>query len=504
MTSTPLRTPLSRESFFARLSPRLLVGLEAALTALFGLIALGHRSFWLDESVSVTLAKLDFGDLLHLLRTREGNMSLYHLLLSGWMQLGDSEFVARGLSVLAVTTTVPVVYLLARRLVGERTALAAGLLMAVNPMAVHYAQEARGYALCLLLVTVSVYLFVHALEGSGLGAWIAYAAVAALAGYAHFFALFVPPALAISLLFLPRAAVSWRKALGSGALFALLLLPLVYLVGSSQASGVEWASGNLPGRIATRIHGRPVLVAVVLLVGLACLGLGWLWLSRALGSRLRSWATWRVAVLVSWLLVPFALVCVLAVVYRPLFVVRYFIVCLPAVVVLLSLGLTRIRRPFLAMVAISLVVLASLAGVGRWYRSGQSEDWRGAERYVVGSTKAGDGVLFYAPYARIPFALYLNRNDSAGHAPQPVYPADSWNVNEMKFDADILVNEELIRERAASFRRIWLVTSHAELYGASDPGYDATLAGLEAAGLRKSGSRSFAGIRIVRYKARGS
>lgn len=504
MTSTPLRISHSGASFFARLSPRVLVGLEMALAALLGLIALGRRSFWLDESVSVTLAKLDFGDLLHLLRTREGNMSLYHLLLSGWMQLGDSEFVARGLSVLAVIATVPVIYLLARRLAGERAALVAGLLMAVNPMAVHYAQEARGYELCLLLVAVSGYLFVRALEGSGRGAWIAFAVVAALAGYAHFFALFVPPALAVSLLFLPRGAVPWRKAFGAGALFALLLLPLVYLVGSSQASGVEWASGNLPGRIATRIHDRPVFVVAVLLAGLVFVLLGWLWLSRALGSRLCSWATWRVAVLVSWLLVPFVLVCVLAVVYRPLFVVRYFIVCLPAVVVLLSLGLTRIRRPLLAAVALSLVVIVSLAGVVRWYRSGQSEDWRGAERYVVDSAKASDGVLFYAPYVRIPFALYLNRGDGARHAPQPVYPANRWNTNEIKFDGDIRVNEKLIRERAASFRTIWLVVSHAELYGASDPGYNATLAGLEAAGLRKSSSRSFAGIRVVRYEARGS
>jgi uncharacterized membrane protein len=485
------------------LSPRLLVGLETTLAALLGLIALGRRSFWLDESVSVTLARLDLGDLLHVLRTREGNMSLYHLLLSGWTQLGDSELVARSLSVLAVTATVPLTYLLVKRLVGERAALGAGLLMALNPMAVHYAQEARGYALALLLVTASVYLFVRALEGHGWGAWIAYGAVAALAGYAHFFALFVPPALAASLLFLPRASVPWRRAFASAGLLVLSLVPLAYLVGSSQASGVEWASGNLPGRIATRIHERPALVAAVLLAGLACVALGWVWLSRALGARLRSRGTWDVAVLVSWLLVPFALVCVLAVVYKPLFVVRYFIVCLPAIVGLLALGLARIRRPVLAATALSLVALASLAGVGRWYRSGQSEDWRGATRYVVDSAGTGDGVLFYAPYVRIPFALYLDRENRARQAPQPVYPADRWNVNEIRFDGDIPVSEQLVRERAASFRRIWLVTSHAELYGAADLGYEATLAGLSAAGLRETGSRSFAGIRVARYDARG-
>ncbi len=480
----------------------MLVGLETALAALLGLIALGRRSFWLDESVSVTLARLDLGDLLHALRVREGNMSLYHLLLWGWVRLGDTEFVTRSLSVLAVTATVPVVYLLARRLVGERPALVAGLLMAVNPMAVHYAQEARGYALCLLLVTVSVYLFVRALEEPRWIFWLGFALVAALAGYAHFFALFVPPALALSLLFLPAQAISWRRGLASAGLFALLLLPLVYLVGSSQASGVEWASGNLPGRIATKIHARPLLVAAVLLFALAVVAVAWFFLARALGARLRSRATWAVALLFLWLLVPFALVCVLAVVYKPLFVVRYLIVSLPPLVALLALGLARIRRPLLALGAVSLVVLVSLAGVVRWYQSGQSENWRGAEHYVVESAQSSDGVLFYAPYVRIPFALYLAREGDAALAPQPVYPADRWNANEMKFDGNIVMRARLVRERAASFRRVWLVTSHQELYGASDPGYEATLAGLQAAGLRASDSRSFTGIRVVRYDRR--
>jgi hypothetical protein len=503
MTNAPLRTALSRASSFLRLSPRVLVGLETALAASLGLIALGHRSYWLDESVSVTLARLHFGDLLHSLRVREGNMSLYHLLLWGWLRPGDSEFAARSLSLLAVVATVPLLYLLARRLLGQKAALLAGLLLALNPMAIHYAQEARGYALCLLLVTASVYLFVRALEQPRWLFWLGFEPVAALAGYAHFFALFVPPALLLSLLFLPAEAVPWRKGLSSAGLFVLLLVPLVYLVGSSQASGVEWASGNLPGRIATRIHDRPLLVVAVLLFGLAFVALAWFWLARALGPRLRSRATWAVALLVLWLLVPFALVCVLAVVYKPLFVVRYFIVCLPPLVTLLALALARIRRPLLALGAVSLLALVSLAGVVRWYQSGQSEDWRGAEHYVVESARPGDGVLFYAPYVRIPFALYLERAGDSGRAPRPVYPGDGWNANELKFDGNIVMRARLVRERAAGFRRIWLVTSHQELYGASDPGYEATLAGLKAAGLRESGSRSFAGVRVARYARPG-
>jgi mannosyltransferase len=475
--------------------------MELALAAILGSIALGRRSLWLDETISVTFVGRDLGAVLHLMRTHDSNMSLYHLLLWAVVRIDASEVAVRSLSVLAFAATVPVLYLLVRRLADARAGLIAGLLLALNPPAVHFAQEARGYELCLLLVTASAYLFVRALEGRGWGAAIAYAVVAALAGYVHFSALFVPPALALSLLFYPRRSVPWRKAACSAGLLVVLLLPFAYLARSSQASsGVDWAAGNLPGRIATRIHERPPLVAALLLAGLACLVLGWWLLARALGPRLRSPESWKVAVLAAWLVFPVAAVCVLALVDKPIFVDRYFLVCVPPFVGLVALGLARIRRRALAAAALALVAGVSLLGTVRWYRSGQAQDWRGATGYVVAEAAPGDGILFYAPFMRVPFALYLERELPAGkEAPSPVFPAGPWFRDEMRFDGQTLVSKRLVREQALRFRRIWLVTERGQEWGAADPGHEAMLAGLEAAGLSESGSRSFAGIRVLRF-----
>src|SRR5436190_20055625 len=90
---------------------------------------------------------------------------------------------------------------------GRRAALLAGLLAACSPLLVWYSQEARAYALLVLLGSLSVLLMLRALErpsGARLAAW---AVVAALALCSHYFAVFLvaPPAAGL------LACLGWRR-----------------------------------------------------------------------------------------------------------------------------------------------------------------------------------------------------------------------------------------------------------------------------------------------------
>ena len=485
-----------------RVDRRILVAGEMGLAALLGFVALGHRSLWLDESVSVTISQLDWSTFVHVIKTREGNMSLYHLLMLGWIKIGDSEFAARSLSVLAGVATIPAAYTLTKRLAGLGAALLAAFLLALNPLFVQYAQQARGYELCLLLVTVAAYLFVRGIEQPTWWVWTAYAVVSALAAYTHFFALLVPPAHALSLFVLRREVVPWRKIIGAGFLLLALLTLLFYLLASNQASGIEWAAKNPIGRIFTRIHDRTPLAVALLVVGLAVVLVAGRFLSRRLGTNLHARGTWVWSFVLAWLLVPFAVVAVLAVVYRPLFVIRYFIVCLPPAVILASMLVMRIRRPALAAATAVAIAAVSLLGVGRWYATGENEDWRSATHYVLQDARSGDGLLFYAPYVRIPFSYYLDRQAGGQAAAQPVYPAEGWKAEAIRFDYYVPVTADRVRAASGRFKRVWLVLSHVGLFGGADTGYQAVLRGLASAGFAETASRSFRGVKIVRYKPR--
>jgi mannosyltransferase len=372
-------------------------------------------------------------------------------------------------------------------------------LLAANPLFVRYAQEARGYELSLLLVIVASYLFVRGLEQPSWATWIAYALVASLSAYAHVFALLVPASHAVSLLFREqRRALPWRKLLSSAGLFVLSLAPLAYLLtASSQSSAVGWVgNSNAPGRLFIGIHDRPPIAVATFALGIATPAFAYWLLSRRLGPQLHTLTAWRWGFVLSWLLVPPALVAAVAIVYEPLFLARYFIVCLPAAVLLLALTLERVgRRRLVATTTFSLVLL-SLLPVVRWYMSGEAENWRGATMSVTAAARPHDGVLFFASFTRVPFALYIAEKGLSDRAPTPIDPTGDWNTRTTVYGEYIPISTGYLMRSTLAHPRIWLVLSH-ESPSSSD--YQTALVALAASGYRRRQLESFAGIEIALY-----
>src|SRR6202790_5149610 len=122
------------------------------------------KPFWFDEGFSVEVARIRWSDFLHLLWWREANMALYYFLLRIWLHFGQSPFFIRSLSVLMAAATLPAIYWLARLLYDRRVALIAVALFTLNAYNVRYAQEARSYALFLLLATRSSGLLIAVLR----------------------------------------------------------------------------------------------------------------------------------------------------------------------------------------------------------------------------------------------------------------------------------------------------------------------------------------------------
>jgi mannosyltransferase len=468
--------------------------LPAGLALLTGALFLGSKGFTSDEAVSVTMARLPwrrFGDLVvH----RETNGSLYFTLLHLLTGGNGGEWAARALSLVAFVAATATFFLLVRRLVAARVATTAAALFAINPLYVEYAQTAREYLLALLLVVGSTYLFVRGVQEPSRTIWALYALVSALSVYSFLLAATVPVAHALSLAALPRARVPWRMALRSlGAAF-VLVLPLVYFFTQTKASaGLAWASGNLPGRVAVSFRDHfPRLLLVVLLAALTIgLAVGW-W-------RLAARFSWPATLLVAWLVVPVYLVTVAGLAWQPLFVARYFIIFVPALFVLVAVALEQLRGPALALL---IVVVLAFGGYGlvRWYAGNGAADYRGASAYVAASGRPGDGLLFYAPYIRLPFELYFEGTAAARpDRIRPVYPADPWSRASPRFIETVVMPERAIQEALGGFRRVWLVLAHYRAGGQADPGYDNVLSALSSRSFQLVQKRSFAGVALRRY-----
>jgi mannosyltransferase len=259
-----------------------LVALTAA-AALLRFLSLRTQSYWYDEAITVELLRRPFHEMLGALPRSESTPPLYYVLAWIWSRVfGTDETGLRSLSAVIGTLTVPATYAAAQALVTRRSALFAAALVAVSPFLVWYSQEARAYALLVLLGALTLVPLRRAVRpgaGRPLAAW---AIVAGLALTTHYFALFLVAAEAIWLL---RHSLEKRAAgiaVAAVAAVALALAPLAaYQARSSQHTAWISNSGGVGSRTEYLLHQlvvgvypashiRPLIAAlpVLVLVGL--------------------------------------------------------------------------------------------------------------------------------------------------------------------------------------------------------------------------------------------
>ena len=206
-----------------------LLGGIVALAALARFATLDQQSFWYDEAVTVGLVRMDFGDMLDRIPDSESTPPLYYVVGWVWGEVfGTGEIGLRSLSALCGTAFVPVAYAVGARAVGVRVGLVAAALAAVNPLLVWYSQEARAYALLVLVGGLSFLFFIRLLTGDPRRrTLVLWAVVSALALATHYFAAFL---VAIEAVWLLAAAANRRPvAVAAAALAAVEVahLPLL-------------------------------------------------------------------------------------------------------------------------------------------------------------------------------------------------------------------------------------------------------------------------------------
>jgi hypothetical protein len=162
ITETPRREATRPEVTVAHRPRVTAVGVGAAVVIAAGLLLRfwTRSQMWLDEALTVNIARLPLGDISRALR-HDGAPPLYYFLLHLWMRVfGTSNVAVRALSGVCSVACLPLMWLAGRR-VGTSagtdrrvTAAIALVLLASSPFAIRYATEARMYSLVVLLTLV--------------------------------------------------------------------------------------------------------------------------------------------------------------------------------------------------------------------------------------------------------------------------------------------------------------------------------------------------------------
>jgi mannosyltransferase len=190
----------------ARLAPRWVLVLGGLVIAVGVVLRFVARSdLWLDEALSVNIARLPISDLQTALR-HDGAPPLYYVLLHFWTDVfGTGNFAVRSLSGLFSVVTLPLAWFAGRRLGrpgppgrvsddSSRTRLVAALVVLVfvcSPYMIRFATEARMYSLVMLLVTAGYLALRRALERPSLGRLAVVAFLVALMLYTHYWTIYL-------------------------------------------------------------------------------------------------------------------------------------------------------------------------------------------------------------------------------------------------------------------------------------------------------------------------
>lgn len=130
-----------------------ILGAGALLLRIWGIT---RQSLWIDEMFSLKYAGLDAPLTWERIRLNLQG-PLHALILNGWCGLfGWGELALRLPQAIASAATVPLLYLVARPVFGERRALAGAVALAINPFHIWYAQEVRNYTFAILCAVLAM------------------------------------------------------------------------------------------------------------------------------------------------------------------------------------------------------------------------------------------------------------------------------------------------------------------------------------------------------------
>ena len=452
---------------------------------------LGTDSLWLDEIWNTVHAQKEVVSIPASLRESGAHPPLWHLLSHFTLYLGQSEFILRFPAALIGILSIPLIYVVGRRLFGREVGLLASFLLTISPFHLQYSQEARMYTAMLLFSLFSLYFLWRALERSEKGLWIGFILSTLLNIYNTYFAFLVLISEAVFALVVAgtksrpgkvkgvkRSFGSWFQAFFSSPQVRGLALSLI-VVGLLYLPWLPVAKVNLLERQSAReeTSGANVAVSLSLILRLVAdfslddKGLPFLifvgaflmgFFDLILSSR------WRELLLVIlWVAPPLVIVALSGGVRK--FHSRYVFYVLPIYLILVAGGpvslfqliyrfdkrLGNLEKRSLIGCALIVVTFGALSIVPvREYYAWEKEDWRGGARYLADHMGPSDVILCDG-------GMYGRGGDS-GRCVRGL----TYYLSESFQDRHTLATDrnipQKIKNQAAKARAVWIVFWHGK------------------------------------------
>ena len=364
-----------------------------------------NQSFWLDEATSgLVVRNFNLGEIITKFSPGDFHPPLYYLILKIWSYVfGTSEIALRFPSIVFGLLTIYLVYLIGKELFNKKVGLIAGSFLTTSGLHIYYSQEARMYSLVTLLVSYLVYLFLKK-------RWFLFSIILLLIGMTDY------PALLIIPVFLVVGRKEWRKLVLSSSLLVisyLIWLPILFKQLSVGLSTVGSSWGNLLGAFSLKNF---ALIPVKFILGRISFDNKYLYASIVviaafLFGYLILKSTRRVNFLIwLWFLLPILLGFFISL-KLPIFSYFRFLFCLPALYLLVAIGLEKVK-PRISMILVVILIVLNLAfsGIYLFTPGFQREDWRELTTFIKEESVSKNTITLFVADSNMEAYKYYDSN----------------------------------------------------------------------------------------------
>ncbi|MBZ5645622.1 MAG: glycosyltransferase family 39 protein [Acidobacteriia bacterium] len=408
---------------------------SATYAALFLIVLLGaflriyhvnYQSPWYDEELSLVESHAPLDRIIDFSLGHDSNFPadtqppFYFYVLHFWFFIfGPGVLQARLLSATAGILSLPMLFLVAKRMYDSHTALLSALLLCVSQLGICYSQEIRPYECLLLIFLVTLYFWLIAVSRRSSLAWCGCVVGMVLMVATHYYGAFAIAGLVAYTALrwrVKRIPVSWIVGAVSG--LGVAMLPWLAVVFAGQLKKVStqrtapWFAVNRwtlvstinkfnNGSVKGLLNSAPLwtfAVGGLLFTGPVILMVD-RWLRRAETPPAERDST---ALLVILIVVSLLAAISGGMVYLP-YTVRYVAFCIGPYYILTAAGICRLRPAFIRPVIVVVLLSYSVYALRANYFIPYKENYRDAVAYLSDRAR-GDDCYAFVPWGRPPLA----------------------------------------------------------------------------------------------------
>lgn len=448
------------------------------------LIRLGTFSLWHDECHNLLISEDLYGAVVHG-ELIANHPPLPYIMLAAWRFIGMdyNEWTIRGMPLIFGVLGVVAVFWLARLLFGNRVGVISAFLLAISPFHVLHSQDLKEYIYLPFFASVMVGFFYLAVTGNRKRDWFLYGLLAGVCCYTEAFV--APLLVTINFWFLaqwPRVRKEFKNWFFANVFGVLLFLPWLgimlgrvhlYLV-KAEHWWVPWPDfWSIIFYFKTIAFGyasaKPYFHLAFFVFAFAAI----------LGSIIALFKNRRGAtLLISWMVVPVAIVFALSYVGQSIFLTRAMIPYAIPVYILVAVCISAFTVPAVrSALLIGITILCSVGLYNYYERNFHPEqhphhpgvhppqEYKAAARHIRDHLEDGDIVIHASLATWLPFQWYGFKGQphytGGMHEPFNKMIASANPVN-TTYDYYLRLWPEVLEELIHEDRRVWFIFSEWE------------------------------------------